>query len=101
MLRDFWQEIVDTVYDAVNSVLFTQEEIDDIVSTQMGVFAGYTDDPLDIPGNFDRRKKTFDDPVSLIRWIARSGIPPQCVFVRRYFISEGEAQYVTYISQDS
>lgn len=101
MYRDFWQRQIDIIYDAINNEVNTQEEIDTAVASAMSVFAGFTQDATDIPSDFKRRRRRFDDPIDLMKWIERGGIPIQCIYVHEGVLSDDERVYIAYVSQDS
>ena len=98
--RDFWQEMIDVVYDTINSELNTQEEIDAILEDEFSVFYGYGTDVTDIPLEFERRRVEFLSPVDLIRWIQRGKIPPSACYVTYHTVGEDRV-YKVYVSPNS
>lgn len=100
MYDDFWQDIIDIVWDAINNELNTQEEIDQIISDQFSVFAGYTDNQDTIPGDFKMRQREFDNPVNLMTWLQDGGVPVTAVYIWREDTPDGP-YYHTFISAES
>ncbi len=99
MSDNFWQDIKDTLYDAVNNEFYTEEERETIIEESFSEFAGYTNDVTDIPLAFTSRQHTFYSPIDLLYWVEDAGIPIEYVFIHYHTsIRDNSTQYNVYIS---
>lgn len=102
MSDDFWQDITELVYDAVNNDLYTDEEREALIEDAFSTFAGYTSNAGNIPDNFRRRRTEFYSPVDLLYWVEDGGIPPSAVYIHKHkSVRDNSDRYTTYISPTS
>jgi hypothetical protein len=78
--ENFWQDVIDIVYDAVNDKLNTQEEINEIIEDQLDSLVSWTFDLDEVPPEYKMRSKEFLNPVDLFNWIA-TGPPVSAIWV--------------------
>lgn len=83
MSDNFWQDIRDTIYDAMSDEFYTEEERDQIIEDSFDGFAGFSTDIGSIPLNFTSRQHTFYSPIDLTYWVEDAGIPIEYVYVHR------------------
>lgn len=100
MLRPLWQRIVNTVYNAVSSVFYTQEEIDDNIEdrfTETGVSFTYDSGSL---SGFKARKRQFWTAEDAIKYIL-DGIPVEyvTVLILPDWDNEGNSAYIVYVEE--
>ena len=98
-MSEYWQAIIDLLYDAINSEFYTDEEREDKIEEAFEDFAGFTYDVSDVPINYTRRANMFYSPIDLIYWIEDAGIPVHYVYVHSHSsVRDGSSQYNAYIS---
>lgn len=98
--RDYWQNVIDLVYDDVNSELNTQEEIDDLVASTLSGLVGFTSNQDDIPSDYHGRAREFYSPLDLLVYLQEGGIPDSAVWIWEE-VTDDDNIYHAYISDGS
>jgi hypothetical protein len=99
MSDNFWEDITNLIYDAINNELYTEEERNALIEDAFSSFAGFTVDADSIPGNFRFRSHTFYSPIDLVYWVEDAGVPTHYVYIHQHTsVRDNSVQYNVYIS---
>lgn len=101
MLRGIWQKVKDTVYNAITSTFRTQEEIDEIIETDLSAVATVYTSPDQVPADFKMRAREFWNVNDVERYLGDAGLSPEYVAVVPFpdWDDEGNTMYRVYIQE--
>lgn len=103
MLRSYWQNIKDRIYDSVTSLFKSQADIDIDIENDLLNWGNVVYDPMDIPTGASVRKRVFWAPEDALRYVEDGGIPASVVTfeVRENADDKGNSAYIVWVEDDT
>lgn len=81
MFRNFWEDMRNKVHNFLTSQFYTQEEIDDLLESQLNDYGTIVDDIYTLPSDATQRRQVFLSINDLILYLDDGAIPADYVFI--------------------